>query len=146
MNPQVSIRKYLVGVFLSGYCLFLFFPKSIAIAAPDIDNVTIEQISQWHKQNVIYLGENHDCPEHHVTQLQIIMELYQAKAETKLSLAIALEMFQRPFQPILDRYLAKEINEAELREQTEYNQRWGWDWEFYAPILRFAQVLSLIHI
>ena len=47
-------------------------------------------------------------------------------------------MFQRPFQPILDRYLEGKIDEDRLREQTEYETRWGFDWEFYAPILRFA--------
>jgi len=143
MNSQASIGKYLVRIFLSGYFFFLFSPKSIAIATPQTANTTIQQISQWQQQNVIYLGENHDSPEHHATQLKMITELYQANAKTNLSLAIALEMFQRPFQPVLDRYLAKEINEAELREQTEYDQRWGWNWEFYAPILRFAQAQQI---
>ena len=57
-------------------------------------------------------------------------------------------MFQRPFQPVLDRYLAGEITEQQLREQTEYDTRWGFDWEFYAPILRYARdkQISLIAI
>ena len=48
-------------------------------------------------------------------------------------------MFQRPFQPLLNRYLNGEIDEDCLKEQTEYETRWGFDWEFYAPILRFAK-------
>ncbi len=50
-----------------------------------------------------------------------------------------MEMFQRPFQPVIDHYLAGEIAEAELVAQTEYEARWGFPWEVYAPVLRFAR-------
>jgi uncharacterized iron-regulated protein len=91
-------------------------------------------IAQLAKANVVYLGENHDSLADHQAQLEIITALYQQNPQ----IAIALEMFQRPFQPVLERYLAGEINETQLREQTEYDRRWGFDWEYYAPILRFA--------
>jgi uncharacterized iron-regulated protein len=71
--------------------------------------------------------------------LEIIEALYAENPD----LAIALEMFQRPFQPAIDRYLAGEITEAELVAQTEYLERWGFPWEFYAPFLRFAQANEL---
>lgn len=85
--------------------------------------------------DVIYLGETHAHPADHEAQLQIIQALYQ----NDLPLAIGLEMFQRPFQPILDAYLQGELTELELRTQSEYDRRWGYSWEYYAPILRFAQ-------
>jgi len=53
--------------------------------------------------------------------------------------AIALEMFQRPYQAVLNRYLTGELTETQLQAQSQYNQRWGFPWEYYAPILRFAQ-------
>jgi len=85
--------------------------------------------------DVVYLGEQHDRAADHEAQLAIIQGLYRQNPD----LAIALEMFQRPFQPVIDRYLAGDISEAELRAQTEYDQRWGFPWEYYAPILRFAK-------
>lgn len=85
--------------------------------------------------NVVYLGETHDRAEDHRAQLEIIQALHRKNPQ----MAIALEMFQRPFQPIIDRYLAGEISAQELRSQTEYDQRWGYPWEFYAPILQFAK-------
>lgn len=88
---------------------------------------------------VVYLGEQHDSAADHAAQLAIIERLHGENPDV----AIALEMFQRPFQPIIDRYLAGEISEAELVEQTQYEQRWGFPWEFYAPILRFAQTNQL---
>ena len=85
--------------------------------------------------DVVYLGERHDSEADHAAQLTIIEGLYAADPD----MAIALEMFQRPFQPAIDRYLAGELSENELIEQTEYLERWGFPWEFYAPFLRFAR-------
>ncbi|MGF1459223.1 MAG: ChaN family lipoprotein [Leptolyngbyaceae cyanobacterium] len=89
--------------------------------------------------DVVYLGERHDSPLDHAAQLEIIKALYAADPE----IAIALEMFQRPFQPVIDRYLAGDISEAALVKQTEYQERWGFPWEFYAPVVRFAQAQDL---
>jgi uncharacterized iron-regulated protein len=89
--------------------------------------------------DVVYLGERHDSAADHAAQLKIIQRLQAENAQV----AIALEMFQRPFQPVIDRYLAGEITEADLVAQTEYEQRWGFPWEFYAPILRLAQEQGL---
>lgn len=58
-------------------------------------------------------------------------------------IAIAQEMFQHPFQGVLDQYLAGKITEKQLIEQTEYNQRWRFPWEYYAPIVRFAALNQL---
>lgn len=83
---------------------------------------------------VIYLGETHDNSADHAAKLEIIQQM----AKTK-KIAIAMEMFQRPYQNILDAYIQGNISETELIEQTEYQTRWGFPWEFYAPILRFAR-------
>lgn len=85
--------------------------------------------------NVIYLGETHNNVEDHQAQLQIIQTLYQKNPK----IAIAMEMFQRPYQNVLDQYLKGEITESQLIEQSQYHQRWGFPWENYAQILRFAQ-------
>ncbi|MDF0554120.1 ChaN family lipoprotein [Kamptonema sp. UHCC 0994] len=94
-----------------------------------------EILQQLAAANIVYLGETHDSLEDHQAQLKIITELYWQNGKV----AIALEMFQRPFQSAIDQYLAGKITEAELIEQSQYNQRWGFPWEYYAPILRFAK-------
>lgn len=88
---------------------------------------------------VVYLGEQHDSPADHRAQLDIVQALHRSKPQ----IAIALEMFQRPYQPFLDQYLAGQITETELRQRTEYDQRWGFPWENYAPILRYAKAHNL---
>ncbi|MBE7383328.1 MAG: ChaN family lipoprotein [Leptolyngbya sp. SIO1E4] len=85
--------------------------------------------------DVVYLGEQHDNAADHAAQLDIIQALYQENG----TVAFALEMFQRPFQTVIDRYLAGEISEAALIEGSEYERRWRFPWEYYAPILRFAK-------
>ena len=100
-----------------------------------IFSVQDETFEALRTADVVYLGERHDSAADHAAQLTIIEGLYAENPD----MAIALEMFQRPFQPAIDRYLAGEISEEELVAQTEYLERWGFPWEFYAPFLRFAQ-------
>ena len=88
---------------------------------------------------VVYLGETHGSEADHQLQLAIATQLQQQNPK----IAIALEMFQQPFQPVIDQYLAGEIDEDTLRQQTEYDQRWGFPWESYAPILRLARDRNL---
>ena len=91
------------------------------------------------KAEVVYLAETHDRPEDHQAQLYILQELHRLRP----NLAIALEMFQRPYQPAIDRYLAGDLSEMELQRETQYQKRWGYPWEFYIPILRFAKEKKL---
>jgi uncharacterized iron-regulated protein len=95
----------------------------------------VDLLNQLVTAQVVYLGETHDRPVDHKAQLEIIQALYKQRPK----LAIAMEMFQRPFQDPLNHYLAGQITEAQLQQQTQYPQRWGFNWEFYAPILRFAK-------
>jgi uncharacterized iron-regulated protein len=86
------------------------------------------------ESKVIYLGETHDSAIDHQLQLEVLQSL-QAHNPRML---LALEMFQRPYQSLLDRYLTREISEAELVDRSEYNKRWGFPWDLYAPIVRFS--------
>jgi uncharacterized iron-regulated protein len=85
--------------------------------------------------NVIYLGETHDSLADHQAQLKIVQALHREKPR----MAIAMEMFQKPYQSALNSYLNSTLSEADLLEQTQYKKRWGFDWEFYAPVVRLAK-------
>ncbi len=115
--------------------------SSAAIAEPTANSqlqqtyTNQEILQQLLKARIVYLGETHDSIEDHQAQLAIIQEMQRQNPK----IAIALEMFQRPFQSVLDQYLAGELTEEQLIERTEYNQRWRFPWEYYAPIVRFAK-------
>ncbi|MEC4881938.1 MAG: ChaN family lipoprotein [Scytonema sp. PMC 1070.18] len=96
-------------------------------------------VSALKNSNVVYLGETHNSKEDHEKQITIIQELYKQNHK----IAIAMEMFQHPYQKIINQYLAGKLSEAELIEKSEYEKRWGFPWENYAPILRFAKYKKL---
>lgn len=87
------------------------------------------------EHRVVFVGEVHTRYDHHLIQLHIL----RALAARRKPVAIGVEWFQQPFQPVLDRYLAGEIDEQQLLQGTEYFSRWRYDFRLYAPILRFAR-------
>ncbi len=82
----------------------------------------------------IYVGEKHPSPHDHSVQLRIVHELH----ERDPSLAIGMEMVKRPFQPVLDRFLAGQIDEATFLKDVEWDDRWGYPFFLYRPIFRYA--------
>ncbi len=86
-------------------------------------------------ERVIYVGETHTAFADHLLQLEVLRSM--AARSGKLS--VGVEWFQRPFQPVLDDYIAGKIDEAEMLRRTEYYQRWRFDYRLYRPIMRFAK-------
>lgn len=86
-------------------------------------------------KKIVYVGEYHDRFAHHDIQLQIIKGLYKKNRK----IAIGMEMFQRPFQGVLDDYIEGRIDEREFLKRSEYFKRWGFDYNLYKPILDFAR-------
>lgn len=121
-----------------GLVLLWSFPAvAQRITSPSVSgNLSREMVlTRLAQSQVIYLGETHDRPQDHATQLEILQSLHRQHPK----IAVALEMFQRPYQKVLERFLAGEITEAQLRSQSQYDQHWGFPWEYYAPVLRYAR-------
>ncbi len=106
------------------------------VRTKDKQDITYGQlIDELNKVDLVFVGEQHDSVAHHRMQLQIIKSLYALDER----LGVGMEMFQRPYQSVIDRYFAGEISEAEFLKQTEYDTRWGYDWQLYRPIVEFAR-------
>jgi aminopeptidase N len=86
-------------------------------------------------RKIVYVGEYHDQYAHHLVQLQVLKGLYRKDKK----LGVGMEMFQRPFQKVLDAYIAGSIDEREFLIKSEYFKRWGFDYNLYKPILDFAR-------
>jgi len=86
-------------------------------------------------KRVVFVSESHNRFDHHLTQLEIIRRLHAIHPR----LAIGMEIFQQPFQGVLDDYIAGSLSEQEMLRGTEYYNRWGFDYRLYAPILRYAR-------
>lgn len=107
-----------------------------SVEMPAVASASREAVlEELKKADVVYLGETHTRDGDREVQLRIIQHLHRHNEKV----AIAMEMFQRPYQSAIDAYLRGELSEEQLIEQTEYEQRWGFSWESYAPILRYAR-------
>lgn len=96
--------------------------------------VSIQDIVYATDESVLLIGELHDQFAHHYNQLAVIIEMHKRHKE----IAIGLEMFQRPFQNVLNAYVAGEISEMDMLKQTEYFDRWSFDYLLYKPIMDYA--------
>ena len=97
---------------------------------------TIEDIfPELMKNRIIFVGENHDRFAHHINQLNIISKLHKAGVK----IGVGMEMFQKPYQKAVDDYLAGRINETEFLKQTEYFNKWRYDYNLYKPIIDFLK-------
>ncbi len=86
-------------------------------------------------KKIVYVGEFHDRFSNHTVELEVIKALHRKNKNT----AIGMEMFQRPFQKVLDEYIAGTIDERTMLKGTEYFSRWGFDYNLYRPVLTFAR-------
>jgi len=85
----------------------------------------------------VCVGEEHPNPHHHWMQLHVVRELAR-RLPPGTRLALAMEMFQRPFQGVLDDYAGHKIDAAQLRSRSGYEERWGYDFGFYGPTIDAA--------
>ena len=88
---------------------------------------------------VVFVGETHDRYDHHLNQLAILQALHRRNPQV----AIGVEWFQQPFQPVVDAWLAGKIDEAELLRRTEYFDRWRYDYRMLRPIMEYAKANGL---
>jgi uncharacterized iron-regulated protein len=107
-------------------------PKALDLSHLSDLNAIIPQLAT---KRVVFVGETHDRFDHHLNQLEIIRRLHVLHPD----LVIGMEYFQQPFQSYLDQYIAGELTEKGLLKNTEYFDRWRFDYRLYRPILRYAK-------
>ena len=84
---------------------------------------------------MVCVGEQHDDAQHHAIQ-HALLETLVARSER--TLALGLEMVQRPWQRTLDDYSRGDLDEGRLAEVLEWRTRWGFDFEMYEPLFHTA--------
>jgi uncharacterized iron-regulated protein len=101
---------------------------------------SVDEPAFWNRlasARAVCVGEEHPNPHHHWLQLHVVRELVR-RLPRGTRLALAMEMFQRPFQGVLDDYAARRIDAAALRSRSGYEERWGYDYTFYGPTIDAA--------
>ena len=84
---------------------------------------------------IVYVGETHTSAEDHRVQLQVMKGLYAQNP----SLVLALEMFPREAQPLLDEYAQGVISEEEFLKKVKWKENWGYPFELYRSLLTWAK-------
>jgi len=87
----------------------------------------------------VCVGENHRNPHDHWAQLHLLDQLTARNRKAGVATALGMEMFQRPFQGVLDDFAAGRIDEAALLSRSGWKDRWGFDWALYRPMVVLAR-------
>jgi uncharacterized iron-regulated protein len=93
-------------------------------------------ISDMAQRDVVLLGEHHDEHDHHLWQLQTLAALHVARPD----MVIGFEAFPRRVQPVLDRWIAGELDSARFLREVEWEKVWNLPPDLYLPLLHFARI------
>ncbi|HNS91357.1 MAG TPA: ChaN family lipoprotein [Thauera sp.] len=88
------------------------------------------------RRDVVLLGEQHDDMDHHRWQLHTLAALHAQRPH----MVIGFEMFPRRVQPVLDRWVAGELSEAEFLTASDWGKVWSMPAELYLPLFHFARL------
>lgn len=87
----------------------------------------------------IYVGETHDDLDMHEMQFRVIQALYQQDP----NLAIGLEQVTVDLQPVLDRWVAGELDEENFLREIKWYVTWSFNYGYYRKIFEFAREKKL---
>jgi uncharacterized iron-regulated protein len=125
MPPLASIEG-VPGHFAEGRIIDLKNGTSISFAQL-IDDLQINDL--------IFVGEVHDNPEHHLMEVQILQALMARYGP----LTVAMEFFDTTQQPVLDRYMEKEESETVFLKDVDWRKSWSFPYHFYRPLVFAAK-------
>lgn len=112
--------------------IHLYDYRWILPAEPERGITTVQAATELKDYDVIFFGELHNHPGIHLAQMELLAQLYGHNRDISLS----LEQFERDTQPLLDRYLAREIGEEYLIQQA---RAWDHYRSSYRPLVEFAR-------
>jgi uncharacterized iron-regulated protein len=93
-------------------------------------------VADMASRDVVLLGEQHDDRDHHLWQLQTLAALHAARP----AMVIGFEAFPRRSQPVLDRWVAGELDTASFLREVEWETVWAMPAELYLPLFHFARI------
>lgn len=141
MNIIYKNRNLARLIFICVFLLLLFFVMAYSpvmsrqiIRIKDGKTTSFyEMVEELSDAKAIFIGEHHDNPAHHKTQLDVIRALHEKDRD----LAIAVEMFKKEDQESLDKWYKREIEEKDFIPI--FLKNWGFRWELYRDIFLYAR-------
>jgi uncharacterized iron-regulated protein len=102
-----------------------------------------ELFDELSKFDVLCLGEAHDAARDHFAELAITEAVARRAQFAGRALGVGFEMFQAPYGPALNAYSVGRLDDAGLRKRTHYDDRWGFAYAYYQPILALGRARGL---
>ena len=100
------------------------------------ETITFHQlIQELEAKELIFIGEVHDNPEHHLLQVQIL----QALIDRHGPVTLAVEFFQEPQQNIIDHYLQDNATEDEFLQDVNWARTWSFHYHYYRPLILLSK-------
>jgi uncharacterized iron-regulated protein len=107
---------------------------------PEGKKISFDQLlDDLNRTRVIYVGESHDQIEHHQIQVRFLQELLKRGKD----IVLAMEMFEKPQQSILDRWSHGFLTEEEFLNEIQWEITWGMDYQLYQGILNEVKSHSI---
>lgn len=100
-------------------------------------------LSELAKFDVVCLGEAHDAARDHFAELSISEGLERRARVSGRALGLGFEMFQAPYGGALYSYGLGRLDDAGLRKRTHYDERWGYPYAYYRPLLALGRAYGL---
>lgn len=92
-------------------------------------------VGRLSKKDIVFIGEVHNNPAHHLIQLQII----QALMTRSDRMTLAMEFFPVTKQFTLDQYLSGQLSEDAFLRDVDWQHSWGYDYSLYRPLMLLAK-------
>jgi uncharacterized iron-regulated protein len=92
-------------------------------------------IDRLESPDLVFIGEVHNNPEHHLIEVQILLALAMRTGR----LSIGMEFFQENQQPIIEAYLKGESSEETFLKRVNWKESWGFDYYLYRPLMLVAK-------
>ncbi len=95
-----------------------------------------ELVKRLSSSDIVFLGEIHDNPDHHLIQIQILQSL----SEKWGKLTLAVEFLPSTKQLCLNRYMKGTTSEEQFLKEVNWARTWGFDYHFYRPLLDYQRM------
>lgn len=99
----------------------------------------VDFFDELSEADVICVGEEHENPHDHWAELKILHSLFERTSMNGKELALGLEMVDRSHQSVLNRFAKSELDEDEFLRESQWSERWGYDFAYYRPQVELIQ-------
>lgn len=89
---------------------------------------------QMARSRVVLIGDFHALHQSQKAQVRVLRGIPKTR-----KIVLAVEFFESSDQDKIDKYMSGKLSERDFLKAIQWQTRWGFPWEHYRPLLRWAQ-------